>query len=356
MKYKLQKDNNVKNINCTQKQLSKRLSIIAMSFILGIHIRLLSSTSTVQDIKYNFYNLINKDEKFLPDRRNECLNDAKDIIEKKFNKELLENYYNNVKTLKYYYNSNDVLKEDVLGYYDSSYNRIIEIYDNKSVYYHEFSHMISRKDKDNVGFRKKDIGNGLNEGYTELFCHKYFGDLIGEESYKLYPYEIMFSEQLVNILGIEKMNEIFLTANQDMLIDELTKIYGTKKDAYDLLKSIDKLNKEEDNKKALEYSKDIYYKILHYSYAKALEISNQQVNVRKKIFEPLCRLKKALNIDNDFEVIILKEILDSLCDDNYKYKYGEFQNIKNVYNIFNLYYLHFTNLELDNKVYKILYS
>ena len=113
---------------------------------------------------------------------------------------------------------------------------------------HELFHMATNfKSKEkNVrfcGFSQKQlnipqiIGTGINEGYTELMVKKYYGDdyLSSAASYTLL-FKIM--EVIESIVGKEKMENYYLNANLNGLVNELTK-YAKYDDVLKFISSMD---------------------------------------------------------------------------------------------------------------------
>lgn len=113
---------------------------------------------------------------------------------------------------------------------------------------HELFHMsTSFKSKEkNVsfcGFKQKQlnnlqiIGTGINEGYTELMVQKYYGDdyLSSSTSYILLR-KVM--EVIESIIGKEKMENYYLTANLNGLVNELAQ-YAKYEDVLKFISSMD---------------------------------------------------------------------------------------------------------------------
>ncbi len=187
---------------------------------------------------------------------------------KNFKKEDLALLDYNMKTLDINYSSlifeNYSTHAKIKGLYNSEHNiiKVNKDYLDESIY-HEFLHMASTfftKDKiDHSGLSQtrvtKDnfinIGHILNEGYTEVLNKRYFQD----ESYtSVYPFESFISELIEEIIGKRKMEKMYLSANLNGFINELSK-YDDKENIIDLLKSIDILYYELPND--LKY-KNIY--------------------------------------------------------------------------------------------------
>lgn len=125
-------------------------------------------------------------------------------------------------------------------------NNTIYIRNMKSLraIYHELLHAASSKiakSYRSVGFHYKDknidIGNGLNEGYTELLTRRYF-----KANYTtLYGIELHYAKYLEMIIGREQMERYYLKADIESLINYLTK-YDSINNIFDFLYGIDKIN------------------------------------------------------------------------------------------------------------------
>lgn len=124
-----------------------------------------------------------------------------------------------------------------VGEYNCNLNRIRVIEKVSEIYLpHELFHMSTNfVDQDNEivynGFRQskfetnESIGEGLNEGYTEYMVAKYYGSdrLSSNPQYALLTGIVANIE---NVIGKDKMENFYLTANLKGLVDELTKYIG----------------------------------------------------------------------------------------------------------------------------------
>lgn len=238
---------------------------------------------------------------------------GKDIL--KFKSVLIENInnedfnflFNNLKTLK----TNErifflryFLLQFIGGTYNSKKNKVkILKFIKNDVLNHELFHMASSMyDKEkNITFSgfmqvnyktKKYIGNGLNEGYTQLLAERYFGETNRvAHSYKICMF---FAEKLEEIIGKEKMQSLYLNADLLQLINEL-KRYDTEENIINFIKSLDLILKyvkymynplrniptykfyvSEKNKDLLEF---IQSKLIEwYTKKKELELENNLIN------------------------------------------------------------------------------
>ena len=190
---------------------------------------------------------------------NEIVKEFIEILEKEFSDCDLSAFYDNIKNLKI-----DSQKESFLlnlldltsggttgGIYSFSDNKIhmsnIPFRRSclkKAVMFHELLHMASSRKNNKVyvsGFRTVDksisIGEGLNEGYTELLNCRYFDNGRHAESY----YDLqMMALGIESILGQKKMRESYFSNDLKGLIHELEK-YTSKEDVITLLVKMDTL-------------------------------------------------------------------------------------------------------------------
>lgn len=116
-----------------------------------------------------------------------------------------------------------------VGGYDF-FNKSINLYNEVSAItiYHELFHASSSyydKQEEIVfsGFhhhsKEKDIGRGLNEGYTELLTSRYFGN----DTESGYKNETHYANLIEVLIGKEQMQSFYLKSDLDSLILELSK-------------------------------------------------------------------------------------------------------------------------------------
>lgn len=102
-----------------------------------------------------------------------------------------------------------------------SFANQISIYGNPESKYHELLHMATSPDEERCGFRFKDIGRALNEGYTTFLDNVYFGKYFKDSKrYKLLSEYAALTELLI---GKEKMVTYYSNASLYNLIIELSK-------------------------------------------------------------------------------------------------------------------------------------
>ncbi len=159
----------------------------------------------------------------------------------------LNNMFHNLKTLEL----NDNFGIALLGAdgkYTPERNRI-RLANKKSIY-HELFHMASRSATDtrcNGLSQLIDgtwLGNGIDEGYTELLTRRYFKDKKRKPNQKektdSYDYQVNVCRKLEKIIGQDKMTEYYMTANFKGFIDELGK-YSTEEELFRFIHSLDSI-------------------------------------------------------------------------------------------------------------------
>lgn len=151
----------------------------------------------------------------------------KKILESKINPAFLSNFYRNIRTATIM--TSDNFSKNITGKYTTDENTIFVSKDDncpRETIFHELTHLSSSNKLDNiqrVGFRYGDtkndinIGFGINEGYTSYLNNKLFGVIGG------YLFEVMVAKTVEEIIGANKMQELYFNANLKGLIQELQK-------------------------------------------------------------------------------------------------------------------------------------
>ena len=140
-----------------------------------------------------------------------------------------------------------------VGWYSVANNKINYNENDYSMHiiFHEILHMAnSIKDKvNNISFcgfsqktKDKAIGDGLNEGYTELLTQRFFDDK--SETYLI---ETAVARMCQEIIGQDKMTQLYFKADLKELIDEFSK-YVNRKEVLDFLANLDFLSKYKEKK------------------------------------------------------------------------------------------------------------
>lgn len=155
----------------------------------------------------------------------------------------LDNFLNNLKTLKIYYVEDDekemLLSQEMDACYIVSKNelRFSSIAKKHGSIYHELLHCASAERKNNIeycGFQIRlldingEIGRGLNEGYTELLSEWYFNVSA------TYWFERVFAIQLEKIVGEDFLKENYFNHNLQAIRDKLAE-YSSKEAANDFI-------------------------------------------------------------------------------------------------------------------------
>ncbi len=165
-----------------------------------------------------------------------------EMLHQKFPEELLLYFYRNIGSLdtKITSEKDDVNKETVvLGSYRADKNRMLVSDDeNEITIFHELFHMASTyydfKTKTKYsGFCQNTIGKGINEGYTQLLTNR------NTEGFSyFYLYETRIATMVEEIVGQEKMQKNYFTANLKGLIEELTK-YISEEEVMKFIQALD---------------------------------------------------------------------------------------------------------------------
>ena len=164
----------------------------------------------------------------------EYINYFEYVLRGRFPKELLLNFEDNISDFKIYavwFQLANIIKKETeyFGKYHPVKNiMIISVKDKESHFsiYHELFHLSSTNrmiiDRIQTGFyvhkKNDDIGYGLNEGYTDLLANRYFGNAGAILSY---PLRAQYSYDLEQIVGRDRMEELYLTANPKQLVKDL---------------------------------------------------------------------------------------------------------------------------------------
>ena len=168
-----------------------------------------------------------------------------ELMLKSFPPYVLDNFYRNIKDIKIM----DSYKQSImgpLGVYNCEKNRI-KIFDYSALF-HELFHMASSyydKDEDivycgfSISINNEVIGNGINEGYTELLTQRYLGNKHNLK--KTYFFEVKVATLLEKIVGTEQMEEYYLMASRTNLIEDL-KMYTDEKKVINFLVKLDYIN------------------------------------------------------------------------------------------------------------------
>ena len=235
------------------------------------------------ELKYNSLDQFNMSNPIFK----QIINDFIITLKKHFPEEYLNNFYNNINELKI----RDKKLKGLNGQYKIDKNEIyirnnMKVSDIRGVLYHELFHMASsayKKGRRYSGFsqrtksRKKVIGNGINEGYTELLAHRYC-----EERFDVaYVEECNIVLCLETIIGKEEMSKLYFNANLRGLIDRLQE-YSNESDIIRFILSVDSLQKyysEIITEMEFKHSLNIAYIFLLKTYIKKQEKEYKENNI-----------------------------------------------------------------------------
>ena len=128
-----------------------------------------------------------------------------------FDKDILQNLYRNIETLKirYYNVFNRPRDLSIRGYYDSLNRIYISDYYFQDTIFHELLHVASKKIKEDgtvcSGFqmynKNINIGHYFDEGYTDILNERLFNKTIS------YSYPCLVASALEEIIGKETMEK-----------------------------------------------------------------------------------------------------------------------------------------------------
>lgn len=185
---------------------------------------------------------------------------------------------NNLKTLK-------VTKVPILqrcfkkkftSAYNARKNKIYLDYNVIDSLPHELIHMASTKASCNEvysGFMQfradgKELGRGINEGFTELLTAKYFNK---KDISKYQLFETSIAKYITEIIDYERLKDMYFKADLESLIIELNK-YDSFNNIITFIKNVDIVNHKENSKKEMLDSYLTLYKW------KCIKLKNQYEN------------------------------------------------------------------------------
>ena len=213
---------------------------------------------------------------------------------------LFYNNFNNIKTSVKNFKISNLLfdehigaqwlpEENTIELSEDNYRTTIdhELFHASTTYIDPKSHIIF------CGFQQikninNQIGEGLNEGYTQYLAEKYFSS---HPLLKAYSYEKKIAEAVELIVGQEKMQSLYFNANLKGLIDAL-KQYNTEENIYNFITTLDFLNKHSRDKHLTPNSNKIILNNLEYinsflikTYMQKLilEFPEEKIDVRQLI-------------------------------------------------------------------------
>lgn len=274
----------------------------------GIQVRILPE----QDLKYNdidFDGLISK-------KYGEALLKFSEVMLTKLYYANLTNFYNNLNEIKIDTQDSkemrDLFYNRQLGYYSAKDNEIVLNEDYASItIFHELFHMASSVYLNGiyyVGFRQylsssyESIGQGLNEGYTQLLTERYFGHCFDMKS--PYEYESFVASKLEKIVGKYNMQELYLNANLYGLIKNL-RTYASYEEIIEFISNLDYISANLNKKVNIILKSDML--------AKKIKLIN-----RFLVKTYLVKLKRDVvggALSNDEMIVKLSQYVYSLVND-----------------------------------------
>ena len=246
------------------------------------------------------------------------------VVEKEFDEDLLLCYYMNIDCLNII--KVDKLYNNIINACYDPLSNVIEIKRRtKYTIYHELFHMAARNGLD-TGF-EKDLGTdkqhnrGLNEGYTDLMTHRYFGDLENDKAG--YQIEMTMARMVEEIVGKDLMEKFYLKCDPNSLEACLTEYMGIK--AYSMLDLLDDVERMTKNDVYSEYRiqkkiKQIYIYILEgYIKKQYIQYKNNEIDiptVLKNIDDFTKRYGNTIEYDNVDYNIYTDKILTKVLNNN----------------------------------------
>lgn len=222
---------------------------------------------------------------------------------------------------------------------ESNYNLTIdhELFHVSSTFYKKEDGMVFSGFNQRLG--KKNIGVGINEGYTQLLTERYFGE--SKEVMLAYKYEKNIAERLETIIGKEKMESLYFNANLYGLIQELTQ-YENENNIMQFINDFDFLSNHLLETHLLSSEKNMFtsklksvYRFLLSCYIKKLKsdfdngiLSNEQLSSNLSTFldkmGTTVRSGKTRYVftDTDETLNIMRTALDNLKNDGNDFEYN----------------------------------
>lgn len=248
----------------------------------------------------------------------------------------------NYKIYKLLFGSNTegsyIVRDNNIKLSESNYNLTIdhELFHVSSTFYRKEDGMVFSGFNQQLG--KKNIGVGINEGYTQLLTERYFGE--SKEVMLGYKYEKNIAESLEMIIGKEKMESLYFSANLYRLVQELIQ-YENENTIMQFINDLDFLSNHL-SETHLPSEKNMFtsklknvYRFLLSCYIKKIKsdfdngiLSNEQLNGNLSTF--LDNMGTRVRIgntryvftDTDETLSIMKTALDNLKNDGNDFEYN----------------------------------
>ena len=243
-------------------------------------------------------------------------------IEASFNKKDLNNFHRNIKNLKIERldNLDDYFLNTTKGlYYGGGYatfSNKMYIKRGEPSTSHEVMHLSSSNNNKRLrylltGFQqinkvKPNIGEGLNEGYTEYLNKLLFENINGPvESNSIYIFEPIVARSIEDVVGTNKMQSLYFNADLNGLYDALSS-YLTEKETDELIIGLDNINRyindpdlEEDDDKALTKSCSKVVLLVNKILIKKMKEENYDERFVYRYFTNMNNIKEVLTYTNE---------------------------------------------------------
>ena len=273
--------------------------------------------------------------RFTEEAVKEVVEEFEHVIKNEFSPELTKLFYNNIENVRikkskgilllgaeanYRCYTNKIKYSIITALYHELFHLSNSYYDEKKkVFYCGFAQHFNVKGRlnNNIYF-----GDGINEGYTEILTHRYFGK--NHKLPKAYLLEVRIVEALEKIVGEKEMEKLYMSANLMGLIENL-KQYSSEEDILRFISSVDVVsNHYFDNflfkNKKVELSVKHIYSFLMEAYIKKLKDQAEKGEITPDEFaetanrytESLGLRAKVGNFDYNY---FTNEYLNSLCSD-----------------------------------------
>ena len=265
-------------------------------------------------------------------RFSEFINMFDYVIRRNFPEEVLNNYYDNISDFGIYCTLFQFGKDEkYAGRYDILGNIInIDISNERLLgsIYHELFHLAStnrfQSERLATGFKSyqfgRTIGEKLNEGYTDLLANRYFenvGATIG------YPIVMKYVSALEQVVGKEKMEAYYLTANPGALVNDLS-VYDSIENIMFFINSLDYIHDLKGNHDDNEIRLKNVSTILIQWYVKKMVINGENLLdpfVKNKIRAYAWQLPSAVENPKDLKEVYyvdINQIIEEVIEEELK--------------------------------------
>ena len=244
------------------------------------------------------------------------------IMKPKLKEEYIENFYSNLSNSKIIKNKLLLKAFSFWEYFGGNYftkrNNYLVLGDKKLLEknnacltpYHELFHLLSTRIDDKhtvrIGLQINDYGMAVNEGYTELLTKRYFNNF-STKDYNAYPNFVWYMEMIEEIIGKDKLEDLYYSSNQEVLSEELSKL-SSEDDVITLFNKMDELFLDEEHlydiqKKYLKLKKEIDLNAMNEYY------ESNKIN-RDYIFDSILKMYRNQQLNLLKENKINQEIYD----------------------------------------------